>query len=103
VEVEVATPTLLSLAQAAIEMSEELQDPLLTSAIARSRVLDGEGMDTAILTSDLQSAVAHAYSSDEINIWHEPIDADKVLVLVLVLQILSRNLDLVELLETELT
>ena len=84
-------------------MSEELQDPLLTSAVARCWMLDGERMDTSVMAPDLQSAVTHAYASDKINLWHEPIDAHEILVLVFMLQILPWDLDLVELLESEFT
>jgi hypothetical protein len=103
VKVEVSTSTLLALAQGAIELPEELQDPFFTSAIARRWVLDGERMNATIMASNFQSAVANSYSPDEINIWHETINADEILVLVLVLQILSRYLNLVEFLESEFT
>lgn len=101
VEVKVAASTLLTLAQAAVEMSEELQNPLLTSAIPSRWVLNGEGVKTTVMTSNFQSAVTDSYTSDKIDIWQESIDTNKVLILVFMLQILSWDLDLIKLLEPE--
>ena len=64
VEIEVAAPTLLALTQAAIEMSKKLQDPFFTSAVAGSWMLNREGMNTAIMTSNFQSAVANSNTSN---------------------------------------
>lgn len=103
VEIEVSPTTLLALAQHSIEDAEQLQNSLLAPAVSSGRMLDSKRMNTAIVTADLQPTVADTNAADQIYVRQEAIDANEVLVLVLVLQVLTRDLNLIKLEEAEFT
>jgi hypothetical protein len=84
-EIEIATSTLLTFAERPIEVSEQLQDTLLASAMTCRRMLDREWMNASIVTSNLQSAMANTNRANKIHVWQEAFNADEILVLVLVL------------------
>lgn len=100
-EVEIPTSTLLSFAERSIEVSEQLQNALLASAMACRGVLDREWMNASIMAPNLESAMADANRANKINIWQEALNANEVLVLVFVLQILPWYLNLIKFLEAE--
>jgi hypothetical protein len=66
-------------------------------------VLDSERMYTSVVASDLKTAMTYANATNEVHIREESLDANEVLVLILVLQILARNFYFVKLLKSKLT
>jgi len=101
-EVQVASSTLLSLRQCAVEDTEELQDSLFSSTVSRSWILNGEWMHATIMASDLQASMREANSPHKVDIGQKPLNSDEVAVLVTVLQILPGHLDIIEFRELEL-
>src|ERR1700761_4617760 len=96
------TSCLALLNQSIVEKAEELQDSLFTTAESSSRGLDCKAVQASIMTSDSDPSEAYLSSTNEINIRKESINANEVCVLVLVLQVLTRNFNLVQFVEWEL-
>lgn len=65
------------------------------------RMLYGECVNATIMTSDLQPSMTDSNRSYKVNIWKEPFDPDKLLILIFKVEILSGHFYLVELLKPE--
>jgi hypothetical protein len=63
-EAEIASPTFLSFRKNTIEYSEELQYPLLSPTMSGCRMLDGEWMNTSVMTPYLKAAMADANTTN---------------------------------------
>merc|ERR1712000_291242 len=60
-----------------------------------------ERVKRAVMATNLESSVAHLSATNQIHVGNESFDAYEVLVLVLVLQVLTWYLHIIELLESE--
>ena len=80
-----------------------LATALLTTAMAWCRMLDSKWMYTAIVATDLEPPVATCNSPSQLDHWQKALDANEILILVPVMEILARYFNLVEPHESEAT
>lgn len=66
-------------------------------------VLNGERMNTTVMTSNLQPSMGKAHSPHKIYVGQESFDSYKIRVSVSVLQVLTRHLHFIEFLKFEFT
>ena len=64
-------------------------------------MLNSERMYTAIVTSYLQPSMRKANSAYKLDIGQESLYPDKILILIAMLQVLTRHFNLIKLLEPE--
>lgn len=102
-ELQITATTLFLPAQSLVELPEKLENSLFSATVACSRVLDSKWMDATIMTTNLQASVGDTDSPHKVNSGNEAINPNKVLVLVLMLEVLPWHFDLIEFLVTEFT
>lgn len=85
VEVEIPSAAFLLLGKNPIENAEQLYDSLFATGRARSWMLYGERMNTAIMTSHTKTSMAYAVTADNLYSGQEPVNANETLVIVPVL------------------
>lgn len=68
VEVQIPAPALLALRQQPVEDAEQLKNAFLTAAVTRRWMLNSEGINAAIVSTNLKAAVTDADTPNQIHV-----------------------------------
>lgn len=71
--------------------------------MSSSRMLHSKGMNRPIVATNFEATMADTNGTHQVDVGKEPINADEILVLVLMLQILARNFHFIEFTKSEFT